>query len=163
MKIGAALVLMVLSLAPSAVPARADSFSNQVDEELLIIFQSMDVDGDGLVSPREADRMITLTFNAIDVNHDRRITPEEFKDFSMGFLYLAQVRDRVAQFNAVKSEVFRRWDTNKTGYLDFRDYRGGILNELTRAASKGNPADPELSPQDMRNVRFLREMAEALQ
>ena len=87
-----------------------------------------------MVRPRDLDEKIRRTLGAMDANGDGRVAPEEFKAFSMGFGYLAQVRGKLAPFDAAKEANFRRWDTGNTGHLGFRDCRAGVLGDLTRAA-----------------------------
>ena len=85
---------------------------------------------------------IRLTFGAMDVDQDRRVTPDEFKTFSMGFEYLARVRDKLPAFNAVKADTFKRWDTGTPGHLTPRGYAVGIKDDLDAAAGKNASGVP---------------------
>lgn len=163
MKALVALLAVLVPLAGAAPPIKAATLSDQVHEVLLVVFQSIGTDENGMVRPRDADEMIRQTFSAIDVNQDGRVTPDEFKAFSMGFEYLAQVRGKLAPFTAAKAAVFRRWDANKTGVLTFQDYRAGLLGDLTRATGKSDASDLKLSLDELRNAAFIRELTEAIQ
>lgn len=162
MKLPALLALLVPLLC-STGPVRAADLNVQVRQVLVLVAGSIGTDADGMVRPRDADEMIRNTFNAIDVNSDGRVTPDEFQAFSMGFEYLAQVREKLPQFRAAKDAIFRRWDANKTGYLTIQDYRAGVQGDLARAAGKGGTSDLKLSLDEMRNADFIRELAAALQ
>ena len=81
----------------------------------------------------------------------------------MGCEYLAQVRGKLAPFNAAKAAVFRRWDANKTGTLTFQDYRAGLLDDLIRSTGKSGANDLKLSLEELRSAAFIRELTEAIQ
>jgi hypothetical protein len=156
-----ALLAVLVSLA--VVPAKAASLSDQVHEVLSVVFQSIGADKTGMVQPRDLDDMVSKTYGAMDVNQDGRVTLDEFKAFSMGFEYLAQVRGKLASFNAAKTAIFRRWDTSKTGYLTFEDYRAGVLGDLTRSANRSNTGNFQLSLDELRRAGFIRELIQAIQ
>ena len=163
MKALVALLAVLVPLAGAAPPAKAATLSDQVHEVLLVVFQSIGTDENGMVRPQDADEMIRQTFAAMDVDQDGRVTPEEFKAFSMGSEYLAQVRGKLAPFNAAKAAVFRRWDANKTGVPTFQDYRAGVLDDLTRSTGKGGANDLKLSLNELGNAAFIRELSGAIQ
>ena len=163
MRASAVLLVLLASAVGIATPARADKVSEQVDRVLQVVFLSMDTSEDGVVRPRESDRMIRLTFGAMDVNQDQRITPDEFKSFDLGLGYLAQVRDKLAGFNAAKAGTFQRWATGNPGHLTLQEYTVGIKNDLIGAANKNDAEDSQLSIEDFKKVRFIREMSDAIQ
>ena len=162
MKALVALLAVLVPLAGAAPPVKAAGLSNQVHEVLLVVFQSIGPDADGMVRPREADEMIRQTYGAMDVNHDGRVTLDEFKAFIMSFEYLAQVRGKLAPFAAAKDAIFRRWDADKSGVLTFQDYRAGILGDFTRAAGKDGTSDLKLSLDEIKSAAFIRELTEAI-
>lgn len=162
MKAFVALLAVVVPLVGAAPPVKAATLSDQVHEVLLVVLQSIGTDKNGMVRPQEADEMIQHTYGAMDVNQDGRVTPDEFKAFSMGFEYLAQVRGKLAPFAAAKDAIFRRWNANHMGYLTFQDYRAGILGDLTRSAGKSNTSDLKLSLDELKNAAFIRELTEAI-
>ena len=128
----------------------------------MLVFQSIGTDGNGTARPQNADAMIRATYDAMDANGDGRVTPEEFKAFSMGFEYLAQVRGKLVPFNAAKATVFRRWDANKAGFLTYQEYRAGLLGDLTRSAGRTDTSDLKLSLDELQRADFIRELIEAL-
>lgn len=146
----------------TAAAARADKLSDEVNGVLQAVFLGLETQEDGVVRPRESDRMIRLTFSAMDVNQDQRITPDEFKAFDMGFGYLALVHDKLASFNAAKANIFQRWATGNPEYLTLQEYTAGIKTDLTNAASRSDTEGSKLSIDDFKNVRFIRDMIQAI-
>jgi len=163
MRLAVAFLALSLPLLGGAGPAKAADLSNQVRQVLVLVAESIGTDASGMVRPQDADEMITHTFNAMDVNGDGRVTPDEFQAFSMGFEYLAQVREKLPQFRAAKATIFKRWDANKAGFLTVQEYRAGILGDLTRAAAKAGTSDLKLSLDEMRNADFIRELVASVQ
>ena len=108
MRASTALLVLLVSATGTATPARAAKLSEQVGGVLQAVFLSMDAREEGVVRPRESDRMIRLTFGAMDANQDQRVTPDESRAFDMGLGYLAQVRDKLASFHAAKAGTFQR-------------------------------------------------------
>lgn len=154
---------MLAALAGAPGPAKAAGLSDQVHEVLLVVFQSMGTDDNGRVRAQDANAMIRSTYDAMDANGDGRVTPDEFKAFSMGFEYLAQVRGKLAPFNAAKDSIFRRWDANKAGFLTYQEYRAGMLGDLTRAVGKNDTSDLKLSLDELQGADFIRKLTEAIQ
>ena len=163
MKTSTTLLILLAAAVGIATPARANKASEEVNGVLQAVFLSLDTREEGVVRPRESDRMIRLTFGAMDVNQDQRITPDEFKTFDMGFGYLALVRDKLASFNAAKASTFQRWATGNPGHLTLQEYTVGIKNDLISAANKNDAEDSQLSIEDFKKVRFIREMINAIQ
>ena len=162
MKALVALLAVLVPLAGAAPPVKAATLSDQVREVLQVVLQSISTDADGMVRPQDADEMTRQTFAAMDADHDGRVTPDEFKAFSMGFDYLAQVRGKLAPFTAAKASVFRRWDANKTGALTFQDYRTGLLDDLTRSTGKSRANDLKLSLGELGNAALSRALTDAI-
>ena len=81
----------------------------------------------------------------------------------MGLGYLAQVRDKLASFNAAKASTFQRWANSNPGQLTFQEYTVGIKNDLISAANKNDAEDSQLNIEDFKKARFIREMINAIQ
>jgi hypothetical protein len=163
MRLPAIVLALLVSLLSDIAPASAVDLSSQVHQVLVLIFESIGTDTGGMIRPQNANEMITNTFNAMDVNGDGRVTPDEFQAFSMGFEYLAQVRGKLPQFRTAKAAIFQRWDARKAGFLIFRDYRAGIVGDLTRAAARGDTSDLKISLDELKNAKFIRELTATIQ
>lgn len=162
MKTPVALLAILAALAGAPSPVKAADLSAQVHEVLLMVFQSLGTDDNGKVRAQDANAMIRSTDNAMDANGDGHVTPDEFRAFSMGFDYLAQVRGKLVPFNAAKDAIFRRWDVNKVRFLTYQEYRAGLLGDLTRAAGKNDTSDLKLSLDELQSADFIRELTEAI-
>lgn len=114
MKALAALLAVPVPLAGAAPPAKAATLSDQAREVLLAVLQPIGADADG---------MVRQTFAAMGADQDGRVTPGGPKAFRTGFGFLAQVRGKLAPFDAARAAVFRCRDADKTGVLIFQDCR----------------------------------------
>jgi Ca2+-binding EF-hand superfamily protein len=92
---------------------------DQIDAKL---FDLVDLNKDGKISPLEASTGATMIFAIRDKNNDGSLTKEEFIDWDWGYLPLAQKHNKAQQLEAAKAELFRQSDLNEDDKIDHEEY-----------------------------------------
>jgi hypothetical protein len=92
---------------------------------LRTVFDTIDADGNGRMTPAESDRFLESTFAASDGDGDRRLTTAEWDAFGFGLASQAREAGKQAQYDAAKREVFTRWDTDRDGRVSRDEFRIG--------------------------------------
>lgn len=152
------LALACIALCLSLTPAHA--LDRELDEVNRTLFQSIDLNGDGAVSPREMDVFRQDVMISQDVDDDGVVTAEEHLGWGVGWGHLAESRGLADQYWQVRRRIFDEWDTNDDGVLDRTEQTLSNSKDLYVAASH---SDTSLTFAAFKsNVRIIAEMNDAI-
>lgn len=129
---GMGVVSLVSSAHAEATTPNTQMFAerDQIESKL---FNLVDLNKDGKVSPLEASTGAAMVFAIRDKNNDGSLTREEFLNWDWGYLPLAQKYNKVQQLEAVKEELFRTTDLNGDGKIDREEYIAVFMYDFYRS------------------------------
>ncbi len=110
--IGLTCVALCLLTAP------AFALDRELEELNRTVFQSVDLNRNGVLSLREVDLFRQDVMISQDYDDDGVVTAEEHLEWDMGWNHLAETRGVADLYRQARQRVFDAWDTNHDGVLD---------------------------------------------
>ena len=136
------LILTCAALCLSAAPALA--LDTDLEELNRAVFDSVDKNGDGLLSLREVDQFRRDVMLSQDADDDGIVTREEHLAWDMGWAYLAEARGVAARYWRAREAVFEAWDQNSDGALNEGEQHLSQAKDFYTAGKPNNePLDYE--------------------
>ena len=129
------------------------------DEAQAILFRSQDANGDGAITPCEAEGFRRAAQAAMDADGDTRISGAEWAEFDPGFLNAADAAGRRMALMDAKGEVFARYDTTGDGYLSNEEMMAGLFRDFIEADADD---DGRLSEAEAKSMRIIMTFADSL-
>ncbi|GAA6154674.1 hypothetical protein NBRC116588_01470 [Pyruvatibacter sp. HU-CL02332] len=152
------LLLTCAALCLSLAPAHA--LDRELDDVNRTLFQSIDLNGDAVVSPREMDVFRQDVMISQDVDDDGVVTAEEHLGWGVGWGHLAEKRGLFDQYLQVRTRIFEAWDVNGDGALDAAEQSLSNSKDLYVAAS--NSDTPLTFAAFKSNIRMIADMNDAI-
>lgn len=138
----------------------AVALDSELEELNRSVFQSVDLNGDGMLSLREVDLFRQDVMISRDYDDDGVVTAEEHLEWDMGWNYLAETRGVADQYQQARKRVFDAWDTNHDGVLNEAEQTLSQTRDFYVAANRSNaPLNFEAFKS---NLRIMKEMNDAV-
>ncbi|MEH6527803.1 MAG: antibiotic biosynthesis monooxygenase [Sneathiella sp.] len=140
--------------------APAFALDRELEDLNRTVFQSVDLNKDGLLSLREVDLFRQDVMISQDYDDDGTVTAEEYLGWDMGWNHLAETRGVADQYWQARQHVFDAWDTNHDGVLDTEEQALSQSKDFYTAANQSNtPLNFEAFKS---NLRIMAEMNKAV-
>lgn len=135
-------VVALLGAAPWAFAQVAETPAREL---AMTIFETVDTDGSGDLSPAELDAFRELIWASMDADENKSISLDEFKLWSFGYDSIAEEAGRQAEFETVRLLIFDLWDRDNDLAVSSDEMAAALLESQAYADLNG---DGVLQPEE---------------
>jgi hypothetical protein len=139
----------------------AGPISGAVDTSIRQVFDTHDINRDGVFTPSESDAFQSATFRAADADADRQITASEWAAFGFGLSSVSSDRERSSAYAAAKEEIHRDFDADRSGGLSWAEFRGGLNASLEKAPGQVDGNSMQMTYDSFRQSPVVSKLATA--